>query len=90
MKHFELSATTQKSYYRKAFVYEDADSVFLKSYETIVCGIVNGQFVRFWSDYSVTTMNHINDFLRLYNLPTLNKKAWLNIPVTKCPLGFIH
>ena len=42
MKTFELKATTQKSYYRKAFVLQDASgNVFLQSYDTIVCGIVN-------------------------------------------------
>ena len=45
MKTFELKATTQKSYYRKAFVLQDASgNVFLQSYDTIVCGIVNGEF----------------------------------------------
>ena len=89
MKTFELKATTQKSYYRKAFVLQDASgNVFLQSYDTIVCGIVNGEFVRYWDDYSVTTMNHINDFCKLYNVPTMNKKTWINTPVECSPVRY--
>ena len=89
MKAFELKATTQKSYYRKAFVLQDASgNVFLQSYDTIVCGIVNGEFVRYWGVYSVTTMNHINDFCKLYNVPTMNKKAWINTPVECSPVRY--
>ena len=89
MKTFELKATTQKSYYRKAFVLQDASgNVFLQSYDTIVCGIVNGKFVRYWNDYSVTTMNHINDFRKLYSIPKMNKKAWINTPVECSPVRY--
>lgn len=89
MKTTELKATTQKSYYRKAFILEDtAGNVFLQSYDTVVAGIVNGVFKRFWSEYSVTTMNHINDFRTLYTLPTLNKKGWLSLPVDVCPVAY--
>ena len=74
MKTFELKATTQKSYYRKAFVLQDASgNVFLQSYDTIVCGIVNGEFVRYWDDYSVTTMN---------------KKEWINTIVECSPVQY--
>lgn len=89
MKTFELKATTQKSYYRKAFVLQDQNgNSFLQSYDTIVCGVVNGEFVRFWDSYSVTTQNHINDFRRLQGLETLNKKAWENIPVECSPVKY--
>lgn len=89
MKTFGLKATTQKSYYRKAFVLQDASgNVFLQSYDTIVCGIVNGEFVRYWNNHSVTTMNHINDFCKLYNVPTMNKKAWINTPVECSPVRY--
>lgn len=89
MKSFELKATTQKSYYRKAFVLQDANgNAFLQSYDTVVCGIVGGSFVRYWNDYSVTTMNHINDFCKLYNLPTMNKKTWVNMPIECNPVPY--
>ena len=87
MKSFELKATTQKSYYRKAFVLQDEKgNVFLQSYDTVVCGIVDGSFIRYWDGYSVTTMNHINDFCKLYNIPKMNKKAWTDTPIKCSPV----
>ncbi len=79
----ELKATTQKSYYGKASVIEGNDGMkYLKSYDTIVCAYDynTGEFTRMWGGYSRTTMNHVNDFLRLFNLPTLSKKEWEAIP----------
>lgn len=88
MKSFELKATSQKSYYRKAFVLQDeSGNYFLQSYDTIVCGIVGDEFFRYWDGYSVTTMNHVNDFRKLYNFPTMNKKAWINTPALCTPVN---
>jgi len=88
-KSYELKATTQKSYYRKAYVLEGSNGdVFLQSYDTIVCGVVGGVFSRFWDGYSVTTQNHINDFRRLQGLKTINKKEWENIPVIIDPVNY--
>lgn len=85
MKTYELKATTQKSYYRKAYVIQDENNnIYLQSYNTIVCGIIGGSFTKFWADYSVTTMNHVNDFRRLHNLSIINKKAWDQLPVSTC------
>lgn len=77
MKIENLNATLQKSYYGKAqVIYNDDGSVSLKSYDTIVCMIKDGDFVKLWDGYSATTMKHINDFRMMFNLPTLNKKEW--------------
>lgn len=79
MKKFELAATTQKSYYGKAIVTEIKPGLYqLTSYETIVCEINNGEFIRYWSGYSATTMKHVNDFLRLYGIPGGGKKWWMS------------
>lgn len=81
MKEFKLKATTQRSYYGKATVLDYDNKVQLKSYDTIVCEIINnGDFVKLWNGYSATTMKHINDFRRLYNFEPINKKAWDNLP----------
>lgn len=81
MRKYELEALCQKSFYRKAWVIEqDNGTIELKSYETIVCKIENGQFVKLWNGYSVTTMNHINDFRRQNGLPKLLKKDWDALP----------
>ena len=37
VKSWELKATSQKSFYKKG-------NLFLQSYDTIVCGIINGIF----------------------------------------------
>ena len=78
MKSFELKASNQKSYYGKATVFERSDGwKILKSYDTEVCGIdSNGIFHRYWNNYSATAMKHVNDFLRLYNIPGGGKAWW--------------
>ena len=80
MKEKVLKATTQKSYYGKAHYYEYENAVFLRSYDTTVCRIIDGKFERLWSGFSKTTLNHINDFRKLYSLPPLKKADWLALP----------
>lgn len=72
----ELKARNQKSYYGKALIINNEKGVFLQSYQTIVCGIVKGEFKRFWSGYSATTQKHINDFLDLYDIKNAGGKNW--------------
>lgn len=85
VKYYELPATTQKSYYGKAYVLHDINGkIYLKSYNTFVCSIDrNGNFARHWNGYSRTTANHVNDFCKLFGLPGGNKKWWDNLPVKK-------
>lgn len=87
MRHEELKATTQKSYYKKAYVLRDGNNLFLRSYNTIVCGIVNGKFIRYWDGYSSTTMKHVNDFRVQHELNRLSKKDWDEIPVASVKEG---
>ena len=79
----ELKATTQKSYYKKAYVLKYGNNLFLRSYNTIVCGIVNGKFIRYWDGYSSTTMKHVNDFRMQHGLTHLRKRDWDKISVSK-------
>lgn len=73
----------QRSYYGKAKEIQYGDFKYLKSYETVVCAIApNGEFTRFWNGYSVTTMNHINEFRKKNGLNGLSKKEWKEIEVT--------
>lgn len=79
-----LLAKKQKSYYAKAFVVSNRYGFhYLFSYQTLVAvyDTVNKVFYRVYNDYSVSTMNHINDFRLDYNLDIISKKEWLNIPV---------
>lgn len=87
MRHEELKATTQKSYYKKAYVLKDGENLYLRSYNTIVCGIVNGKFIRYWDGYSSTTMKHVNDFRVQHELNRLSKKDWDEIQVASVKEG---
>ena len=88
---FYSKSRSAKSVRKNCFWIEYKSNKYLVSYQTIVAEIDStGRFHRFWDDYSVTTMNHINAFIDLwgyaYNIETgekitgLNKKEWLNYP----------
>ena len=85
MRTFELIPDYgQKSFYGKARVRENWNkTVTLISYETEVCSIdtKNNKFFRQWPGYSLTTMNHINTFRRLYGFPAIRKKEWEMLPI---------
>lgn len=89
VKSWELKATSQKSFYKKAYVLEDDEgNLFLKSYDTIVCGIINGTFKKLWDGYSKTTQNHVNSFRNAYNMKTLSKKGWESLSVENDPVSY--
>ena len=82
MKIYDLpvmGCDRSKSFYGKAKVIEkDNGETVLQSYDTEVCKITSGgEFVRLWSGYSVTTMRHINSFLRFVGIAG-GGKAWLD------------
>lgn len=82
VKAWELQATCQKSFYRKAYVLEDEKgNLYLQSYDTVICGIIDGIFKKFWDGYSKTTQNHVNDFRKSNSMDTLNKKEWESLNV---------
>ena len=73
-----------KSYYGKAVVLkQDNGDLWLKSYNTVVIKIVNGQPVRIWTDYSDTTMRHVREFMRQFYYADYNypKKWWNELPI---------
>lgn len=54
----------QKSFYGKALVLSsDSGDKYLKSYNTIVCGVINGKVHRYWDSRSNTTTRHLRSFL---------------------------
>ena len=54
----------QKSFYGKAMVLiSDTGDKYLKSYNTIVCGVINGKVHRYWDSRSNTTTRHLRSFL---------------------------
>lgn len=81
-----------KSFYGKANVIEkDNGEKVLQSYNTEVCKIgSNGEFVRLWDGYSVTTMRHVNSFLSFFGIPGGVKRGgivnqWKNPPIIVWP-----
>ena len=74
-----LTATLQKSYYKKAVVFSDNDFIVLRSYNTDVVAIdkAANKIIRLWNGWSRTTSNHINDFLTQYGFARISKKEWL-------------
>lgn len=72
-----------KSFYEKAKVIEkDNGEKVLQSYNTEVCKIgSNGEFVRLWDGYSVTTMRHVNSFLSFFGISGGGKSWWDSQPV---------
>ncbi len=89
VKSLELKTTSQKSFYKKAYVLEDEKgNLFLQSYDTIVCGIINGIFKKFWGGYSKTTLVHVNDFRKAHNMGTLYKKEWESLSTDNDPVSY--
>ena len=66
----------RKSFYKKAFIIERNDGIYLKSYDTLVCRITHGVFQLLWDGYSATTMRHINSFLMEFDIAGGGKAWW--------------
>lgn len=82
---FNRRAYTAEKYEYSESVQQDilVESILI-SYNTIVCGWSNKSgFVRYWGDYSSTTMRHINEFRRQHGMPNISKEAWQDLPVKK-------
>lgn len=67
---------SRKSFYGKAQVIVNGYDIYLRSYDTIVCGIVNDTFKRFWGGWSATTGRHVNEFSRQFLGKPMNKADW--------------
>lgn len=67
----------RKSFYGKALVIREGNRYALRSYSTIVCAWDDDkkEFTRYWDGYSVTTMRHVNSFMRFLGF-SLGGKAW--------------
>lgn len=68
----------RKSFYQKSVVLEEGNRLILRSYNTDVAEFdrTTGKFKRLWSDYSATTMRHINAFVRYCGLVGVGGKKW--------------
>ena len=68
----------RKSFYGKCRVIETEQVLYLQSYATLVCCWDKKRkvFNKLWGDYSLTTMNHVNSFMRYLGLSLGGKKWW--------------
>ena len=75
----------RKSFYGKAVAmyHEPTNCWMLKSYDTIVCSyrLDSNRFTRLWSDYSATTMRHIDSFLVFMGHKPKGKSWWTSLPM---------
>ena len=63
----------RQSFYKKAYTIEYNNVLYLRSYDTIVAKIENGEaVVNGW--YSQTTARHINEFLKQNGFKAMSKK----------------
>lgn len=77
----------RKSFYKKALILRRTatNEYILRSYNMDVAAFINGKFLRLWNGYSVTTMRHVNAFLKYLQIPGGGKKWWDALPVEKSP-----
>ena len=61
----------------RALIITDGKTSYLQSYDTVILMYQDGKLFKLWNDYSKTTLKHINTFLSMQGLKTLNKKEWL-------------
>lgn len=81
MRMFNLEpgkGESRKSFYNKAQVdVDDFGNITLYSYDTKICSInKDGEFIKYWGGWSLTTMRHINSFRERYGLSRITKKEW--------------
>ena len=81
--------SNQKSFYRKAEIIRKDHMIYLRSYDTIVCGVDTNRMVfeKYWDGFSRTTMIHIKDFVYQFvyggkHWDFLNKKYWEEYPLS--------
>lgn len=86
IKVYELCPVydSRKSFYGKATVIHTPGGSYLKSYGTIVCGIIPGAgFVRYWSGWSATTARHVNEFRQQARYSAISKSEWERLAVVR-------
>ena len=63
----------------RALMIENENHVYLQSYDTLIIDVdkIKGTVNKLWGGYSVTTLKHINIFMRRYGMG-FDKKSWLD------------
>jgi hypothetical protein len=76
----------RKSFYGKCQVIETGRYYVLQSYDTCVASYdkTTGVFSRHWYSYSVTTMRHVNAFVKFLGIPGGGKSWWESLDIVPC------
>lgn len=63
----------------RAVTIDDGTKIYLQSYDTLILSVdtLTGEIKKLWDGYTVTTLKHINEFLKPFGF-RFNKKEWLN------------
>ena len=75
----ENNAFALDGFNNRALVIPTEHGYTLKSYYTTVAAIVDGDFVKTWDGYSVTTMKHINAFREYFGFARMGKRDWIEL-----------
>ena len=63
----------------RALIIPTETGYILQSYYTEVAEIRNGDFLKLWDGFSVTTLKHINIFRQFLGMNTLSKREWIEL-----------
>lgn len=67
----------------RAVILPTKTGLVLKSYQTKVVALCNGEFVKLWDGFSVTTLKHVNALRANGGLSPLTKRAWIEMPTAE-------
>ena len=75
----ENAAFSLEEFGSRAVIIPTKTGAILESYYTEVAEIRNGEFIKLWDGFSVTTLKHINAFRNRYGMTTISKREWIEI-----------
>lgn len=61
----------------------DGGEIILTSYYTDVAMFKGETFCKLWQGFSVTTLNHVNEFRKMFNRAALSKYDWIMLETGK-------
>ena len=92
VRNFFYNKNGGKTPRKNCFWMQYGNKKYLISYQTVVASIDDrGKFEKYWNDYSATTQNQINQFIRLFDrfsvtrsdtgeiINYIGKKEWLDM-----------
>lgn len=72
-------AFSLEGFNNRAVIIPTETGAILRSYYTNVCEIKDGEFLKLWEGFSVTTLKHINAFRKHFQLESLSKREWIEL-----------